>query len=101
MFRSKNEPGLKSLLAGTGYAFCQDPITKLVAVTLHIDPTMIITVETIFRSIIEKMQLILQEKLNKIAGKAVVLVPMMFTSTQRSDFQKCLIKAGFKSVNLR
>jgi hypothetical protein len=99
MFRSQNEPGLELLLIGTEFQFCQDPITKLVAISMKKDPTIIVTVEMIFLYLIEQIQAIIQDKLNINAESAIVLVPMMFTSAQRSDFQNCLLKSGLKNIN--
>jgi molecular chaperone DnaK (HSP70) len=73
-------------------------MTKLAALSLQSDSSIIMTVEKNLKTIIEKIQNTLKQKLNKTASKVIVSVPMMFTASQKGDFEQCLKKAGFKRI---
>jgi hypothetical protein len=84
MFRTPNDRDLQKLVNESPFTFCEDPIRKCAALSFEME-SKIITVKDILKTIIEKIQIILKQKLSKIAPKVIFSIPKIFTSTQRSD----------------
>jgi hypothetical protein len=97
MFRSKNESSLESLIAGSDFEFVEDNETKFIALKLK-GSSNIITMNEIIDQLVKQIQDQLKKNFNKIAGEVLVTIPMMYTSTQKEEYQKCLKKAGFREI---
>jgi molecular chaperone DnaK (HSP70) len=59
-----------------------------------------VKIDQIVHDIVQEIQSQLKEKLNKTANEVVVTIPMIYTSTQKEEFQKCLKKSEFQEIKL-
>jgi hypothetical protein len=99
MFRSQHENGVDSLISNSDFEFVEDTETKFVGLKLKGSST-IIKMNQIINDIIHEIQSQLKQKFNKKANQVVVTIPMIYTSFQKEEFQKCLKKTGFQEIKL-